>query len=396
MDKNQYFCFMNTVILNYGDSKVSPITENLAMRMSYVFSKFPVIIGTIGTSILIYDNFFDKSHCMEYKASIIRTNVKKSDKKLYEMMEEVVQSIKKYNKIKFKTPDVIITHKKMQRIIDEIFEEQIEESIAKVKDYGLYHLRPLLDRNQIDYFNLDAKVGENIKNLGEKNVKPSDVFKYILDNNFETKPFSDLHKNGGSMLCLTNEFFETELFEKFSSVKFNDANAMEADTIMLEPFFSFPSIHTLSNLELEAIRNDLNELMNPFITAFNQWIELSKNNSPDSLNYFIKNILPLKDAIQTRVNDNEILKYIEKIMARDTQVDLHVGCISVKMLLEYFIEVNVLKDETLTIVNNYVNDKGISNYKLPFMVIDLPNAPVVEDVKNEDVIQSVKKYLTID
>ena len=77
---------------------------------------------------------------------------------------------------------------------------------------------------------------------------------------------------------------------------------------------------------------------------------------------------------------------------------MYVGLIPVNILYNYYFTENVVQQETMDILNKYLEETGKNNFRVPFMCLknDLFQSNMITDKDEIDTVVSVKRYLEID
>ncbi|MFN8284633.1 MAG: hypothetical protein U0U67_15530 [Chitinophagales bacterium] len=389
---------MNAIVFNTLKSKIPPITESIAFRAAYIFSMHATTAGDSGSCMINFEEML-KRFTIDSKAKTLINTYAVSDPEASGIFTKLRADLKRMNAVKHKNNKLIIAIKHGEKIINSQYDYYVEHTITQARNLGFIQLKPLSDKKQLYYLPVMTE-----KQEGSNNPDSYDC-STILKCAFEQIEDDDIKNNTDDIETESEEpflFFVTPEFFDYTDktkqpVNSNHIDAANNDAIVMELFFSLPNINCLSALELEAVRASFADLQKEWYDTNIEWIKLCVNGSPDILNFFIEKIMPLKDAIQVKLDANDTIRNIKKINNNNAYVKVYAGLIPVKKLYDFYFTENVVQQETMDIVNEYLNSTGKENYRVPFMAINsnLMDTKIMDEIK-EDTVVSVKKYLDID
>ncbi len=389
---------MKTTILNLRNSKIPYLSDSQLMRVDFILSKILISATEMGNFLIQYEQAFEEDKSLEFKVGVIKTHESMFEVDLSGTMSTTLVLYNRINRQKHKKGSDIIMLKKLDKEISNLYKIVGEMMQKNHEKFGFIQLRPLADIGKIGSLRTNTSQHEG-NSTNTEYINVSDVIKFIIDKwepEWEEKTRENVIKNyGETLVTLSTEFFN-----------FNDWNAPEPTSIndnssssnfTLDLLLEVPSLITLSAAELELIKEEINETLEPFNQALDTWIALTNKQDPEANNYFINNVLPLKENLQNTLKTNQTLEHLSNILVFKTPVKIYFGTIPLFLLLQYYTYQNIITQPTIDLMENYMNENSINNNLVPFMAIHFNEIEHFEKVDEATTnVFPTKKSIAID
>lgn len=392
---------MNAIVFNNLISKIPPIIECVAFRAAYIFSKNATIAGDSGTCLINFEQSL-KRMAFDYKVKMLINAYTVVEPEFAEKFVQVKSDLKKLTSIKHKNSQVIVLIKQYEKIVNTQYDIYVEDMIKQTNKSGFAALKPLSDKRQLYYLPVSTSKLEETNDPNVYNC--SAILKYIFEEPEEKKTAenkTDVIKekedeDESFLFFFTPEFFDYTA-KRSGFVNIDHITTEDKDAVVSEHFFSLPNINLFSALELESVRASLTDVQDEWHDVNSEWIRMSKDGSPGILNFFKEKIIPLKEAIQAKIDANDIIQNANRNNKKGAFVKIYMGLVPIKTVYDFYFTENVVKQETMDILNDYLKTSGKENYRVPFMAIksELFQSDAAGETQVETVV-SVKKYLDID
>jgi len=389
---------MKPIIINVKESKISYLSENQLLRVDFLLGTIVVNASNMGEFLIQYEQAFYEDKPIDFKAKMIQNHIGFLMGEDKDIMTRTLKVYYSLTRQKHKSGTDIILLKKLDKEITVLYRKVGEIMQRTNEQFGFLQLKPLADKGRIGTIRTDAEIHEGHK-PGSDNKNLSDIIKYSM--NLWEPEWSDekketVRKNfGETLLTLSTEFFNFNDWNAPEPTSINDKSSTSNFTMDL--LLEVPSLITLSAAELELIKEEIDETLEPFDKTLDSWITLTNLQDPEANIYFINNVLPLKDNLQNALKTNQTLAHLTNILLVKTPVKIYFGTIPLYLLLQYYTYQKIITQLTIDVMETYMNENAMCNNLVAFMAIDFNGIEQFEKANKETatVIPS-KKSIAID
>lgn len=336
---------MNAIVFNFmnSDSLIAS-SEALALRSAYILCEVVTTAGT-SNSAFFYEDAMKKAS-LEMKVTIIENRWSEAFQRIGASGNEVLNLIKLHKKIKHPQPQQIITFKKIEKIINDIWKEEISTATKRLKDIGLLSLKELFEKNEMGVLNVDVQDAE----LEREDCMPaSKILSLDLGDDAQE-----------SMFFLPFEFAVDLIQDKLLP---------DQKPLYLEKAFVFPNINLLSVEELRLVKNDINADAKPFQTKVKEWITSCATSPPDtSRKFFYDEVMPLTHNIKNKLEQNSILTHISSLYTEKLYVDVLIGEVPMLAIWSYYTMLNIIPQSTIDVLGKLSDEKAFMEKRVPVLI----------------------------
>jgi hypothetical protein len=377
---------MKSIVLNNKGSRLHQLLESACIRSSYLIADRVVSAGTSAQDIW-FDEVFKKADTIG-KLMVIEKFYQNTDTPMSEA-GKMIPVFKEMSKVKHPSPQQIMARKSMEKTIDNLFKEVVNEMTEAVARTGLMELATLADGETYGFYWM---LREDIEIEDEHHVPASKLLTLQLPDPEE----------GPELFSLPPEFMLAEFTGKGTVYYAHEPEAANTENCWMHKCFTLPNINLLKAVELQAVREQLMAPGAEFRKQCDSWIKGAEGRSgEESVAQFRKNILPHAASLQAAVLQNEVLRHCSSIQNHEAKIELYMGEVPLPVLWHYFEHYNVIQEPTRKKLNELLeNDNGL-NRRIPIMHLSTSNtqkaaanAPAAKEELPE--VQPVKKSISVD
>jgi hypothetical protein len=379
---------MNALVVNMSASTLYPGFESVCLRSAYLLCDKITSAGDSYYS--IYYEQYESMQKIENKISHIDNCVAKAEDKGDWNAAFIKETLKSLGKIKHPSPADIITRKKVEKYVNDLYAYYSEITRSKIMLTGMPQLQNLFEKNKD--FGLHCVDISKPENELDVYVPLSKIMKRQL-------PLS----NNADLFCLPTEFFG-EVF--FSTLKIGiSANSREArkGKGYVQHCFSLPNVNLLTVLEMEAIHEEVKKVSAPFLEKSGEWMKMVyEGKAPaDTAHFLDKEVLPATAVMLHLLSQNSLLENIDLQQNNELAVDVFLGELDVETIWEFYKHHKVLQDDTWKLLEQ-VKQPDFKNKRWPIMAVRTKNISmdIADEEKTEQpqkfTVAPVKKSISID
>lgn len=377
---------MRTVVYNFFGSSISPISEALCLRTSVLIAEHTYCSGS-GYSLIDWVNFC-KPLNIQMQLHMIDSLVKMIGDEPFENIQEQIDAIKAYKKIKHPKKEGIVMYETLKRNLDKYFEILKAEAAEKMQPIGMIGLEPLLDE---DFFHTQfvEMHRPEFKSDKEELTAVSDM---LLFEKEDYKYCEDAVDENESILILPFEFLTPSrpLNEEEIGIK----STYTPPDIATVPCYSFPNLLFASANDLIVIRKNLLPEITAFRKAMNQF--LKNYNGGETLKEidFKNDILPLCLDIQKKIDADNILNNFYQLQNNKITYELHFAFVSYSDIWKFYKVTGALPDESMKKINERLK-KSPEDLIPVFIFQILDNGKSLTAAIFDNALKPIKKYLDL-
>lgn len=363
---------MNALVHNY-EAIVSLTVEAAQLHCSYLLAGKTIATGSTRQ---IHHHFIRKHQPFAAKLAFLEGIYKNTE--AHDKARECIKAYKDFKKIKHPHGSVIAAHKRLQKVLEKEFENQLKDYFEVIDQLRLISVGALATHGYFDWYHLDDAQWQM---PGEKHA---DVVEMM-----ETLP-----SQGGDMptlFLLPLNLFGPAIQDKWTH------NDPIPDS--LKPFsflhttFLLPNLSLLSLDELHAVKMQLQEPATAFHQSITRWAEVCRQPQiDDSLSFFQNEVLPAAERFQTAMDENFILNQHVKAGNDKLRVSFGLGEISLAAIWDIFRKHKMIPDEDWAKLQAKADDP---KYKTPMPVLIFEGFFEEFDEESSEEV-SLKKSLCIE
>lgn len=286
---------LNFTCLNNDKSKIIPDKDGQMIRSVYLLTDCVTVSGLGYYSLRIEGLWknptpgIKKKLLLDFCAKDPNPEVYESVKNLYEIMNQVKQSLK------YEPKEIIVRRVKTQKTLDNIYEEYVKQMRSIYGRSGHFGLQPLIDEKEIISVGLDLKAPESREN--------------------HATPFSELMKDYWEKrtdgYAFTDPFWE---FADQEGIKVSPAEeAGNGTDVLTFALPELPPLYDLSATELKWIKQQVFGPMLPARKAIEEWVLTLIPQDFDALNFkkqyefYEQHILPFMEEARQRAESHLLI-----------------------------------------------------------------------------------------
>jgi len=344
---------MKSIVFNNKGSRIHQLLESACIRSSYLIADRVVGAGTSAQDIW-FDELFKKADTIG-KLVVIEGYYQRTDSPMPEV-DKVIAAFKQMRKIKHPNPQQIIARKNMEKVIDTMFKQVVNEMTELVARTGLMELATLADGEILGFYWMQR---EDMEKEGDELLPASKLLSLQLPDPEE----------GPELFFLSAEFMLAEFTGKGTVYYAHEPEAANTENCWIHKCFTLPNINLLKAVELKAVREQLMTPGAEFRKQCDSWIKgAGERNGEESIALFQKNILPHAASLQAAILQNEVLRHCSSLQNHEAKMDLYIGEVPLPVLWNYFEHYNVIQEPTRKKLNELLEtDKGL-NRRIPVII----------------------------
>ncbi|MGE0638333.1 MAG: hypothetical protein AB7G44_16580 [Bacteroidia bacterium] len=371
---------MRSVIHNYQVNKqsINLGSESLALRCAYVLSDAVLSTGT-SYAFICYDHYF-RSMSPENKIRAMEAQSPEEFAKLGAgTADQMINMLKLHKKVKHPVPGQIIAFKKLEKSINTLWEFDHQENLARMMLTGMPQLEPLMKDENFLVLSVHSVQSE----LNDKYFYPCSK---IMNLDFEEDDAIDL-------FFLPMEFItyvETQSIPRSHKPFFT------------EHLFMFPNVNSLSSEELKAVRSSLSSETAPFRSKVDEWVKACAKDSPgQTRNFFDKEIKPLAATIQQKMEQNQLLQYVDKHYENEKpRIEVVGGEVCLSVIWAFYHALGIIPDETWKMLEALNTTEKAGERRVPVLINKMKKESKgffskLKELK-EEIVLPTRKTLDID
>ena len=309
-------------------------------------------------------------------------------------IEKQLNFVKTMKRMKHPLPAQIVIQKKYERGMEVAYQNTLNFLTQGAKVSGLQILNEFCNEDDllIPYFTHMMEENAEDEKGGQYKMTNLLQFKFDLGEWQEEKAIPPL-------IGVSGQIFGEGFRKNRKWVTSDDKDAKALNIMYTEPLCLMPNLNILLASELKSIRVQLLPITEKWNQLLNQWIEKAIHNQPDSVDFFVKEIMPVNAQLKELIENNEYIKNTYKLQPQ-LQIELMIGEVPIYELWEFYEHMNLLKPESFEILKA-LKAEGKFNYRIPFISFqhvsndgDETNFSV--PTEQENIIKPTKKSLNID
>lgn len=385
---------MKPIVFCHGQSKLSYASASVMLRFAYLFAKCAISMGDAETG-MGYEIWVDKLTLKQKLAYLESAVSKQDDGEMLETISGASGVIKAYNSIKHKTPQQMIVFRKFEQNLHELFISEVKPIKDHLIASGLTVFPQLHDGKSLAYFRVNAGNAETRQQ--EYEVTASEVLTdgYTAEEAFGTPEF-------GCVFFLSPHFFDEEFSKQYKLVSAYSKEAENPCNVYLEEIFALPNVNSLKAEELKKIKTQLGAFAEEFLGESEQFSEQCyKNDGPAKrINLFTEKVLPLAKAYRQHIEQNEMLQLCQRIHLNTLPATVMMGEIPIVLLWQFYRYMNLIKDETWSVLEPLMEHEKFINKRWPVVAIKKPSfldgSFYSEEMPKPQTVQVRKKFIPVD
>ncbi|MCY7408696.1 MAG: hypothetical protein LH473_00340 [Chitinophagales bacterium] len=377
---------MKAIVVNDMKSKISPLSESIALRLGYILANE---ICSAGDSYIHIDlAYLHNSMTFETRVRVLQDEKEKREKTGEEESKVdyslLLKSYKQLKKIKSKSKQDIVLMRQVEKTVNETFAELNKETYEKSKQMGMIQLEPVF--REYCFLSYPTDISDPEKEEG---------FYYPMSKTLQgifpaDKEYPE-RKEQPTLFFLTFEFFLDDFYKIFEEQEKNNP------LVFLQHCFTFSNVNLCSVIELQVLRKRFNEVGEAWQNKMNEWIDLVCSNTTSTKSFFEKEVLPLAEAVNKEAENNILLKHISNMQNHEVSAEVWIGTLSISLLWENYRFHNVLSDNTWEKLMKAKEDNPIFNGYFPVMIVRVPPQADLRTMPDANAeVKAVKKKLDVD
>ena len=382
---------MRWLILNRTGDITFTNSYNDSVRIAYCLNANVVSVG-IGNSIFNVDVLKEHLPLLPKMDMLLRLS---RNKKEYEEINEGVQHIKNYPKIKNKKAPDIVFYNVAKKKLSDIFDIEIDMLIEKTNQiYGTKTLKHLFNSDCFYSYHGD----ENTTFFEPEPDSPEGKLLY------ETVLELDLPdpENGAPLFFLCMNKMDDTTKTPFDVHPSNSKKAEKLDAIYADKSCKFSFMTTLNENELQICREDLTLPTAEFRQKIEQWAQICYDNpnSNKGLNFFRKNIKDWLPSTENLVQESKVIKNNNELIRPPVNAQISFGEMPIAQIWKLMLDSKIILED---VYNNLMKKKEEQKPKFdgrwPVVIYNFTDFAKIDEVlennENQQVV-SVRKTISLD
>ncbi|MES2619676.1 MAG: hypothetical protein V4615_02410 [Bacteroidota bacterium] len=276
--------------INHDKSSLAPILDGQIIRASYLLADFVRVSGTTFMGIEAERQFglagaqLKKHMILDYAGRVANPKYLEEVKRIYEVLERGRKNVK------HETKDMIVTRKKIEKLLDQLFQSSKQELINVFNSCGYSGLMPLVKEEAIFFWGASSENPESDK---DGTVSYSEIVS------------SKWGEDDDELYSFTDPFWEYIHEHNLSLTAFDEAD--ENATAITFPLPDLPVLTSCSAVELKAVKQEVFGDMQPMRQAIEDWsLQLRKENFSANefagyASYFTSWVMPYVQTAEERI-----------------------------------------------------------------------------------------------
>lgn len=374
---------MIIIVYHAVGSHTSPRSYNATMKIGYLLADEIFSVGIDNQlyylpEIMKQLSFNQKIDFMK-KSALPNEDVETPNYHLFE------QTVKNYNKTKNKSSKMIVAHKQIMKVFDDIFENEIERQSDLFESvFGLKRLKELID-DKFGFLRINNEDG-----ISDEGSTLEEILSLQFESEVKNKVLLFLNLDMGSP-------YEDIDFE---FVDCNSVAAENSDTVYGAYSFKFPWMNSLSSNDVKTVANQMAESLIPFKEKINAWIEIcyQNPNSIAGLEYFRTHINPIIHQTEEQALNNPIIKNASQNGCEPIESQLIFAQMPIYQIWNLWKQTNNITSQQLNwLLDLKQKENPLYEGRWPVMIYKrIGKKAIIEEPATDQIVKSVRKTIKLE